>query len=221
MGFQTPFWNASLATNLVAEPPSLWLSCEDAKLLTGGRLPGTSPFSFISWSRDQLSVIMKTVLFWKFCWQELEKHIKIRYPQEPITLVFCKILVFHRNPCKVRNFQTVVKYKKALRDSNLVFIHNRRFQKDLETVWKFQFFVWKTIQAWLGGKSSFLLQIPLIIVWKFTGYLLLKCSSSSCEQNFPKANYFCVYRKFATWRTFAKGPIYWSSVTVHSLETIA
>ena len=105
--------------------------------------------------------------------------------------------------------------KKALRDSNLVFIHNRHFQKDLETVWKFQFFVWKTIQAWLGGKSSFLWQIPLIFVWKFTGFLLLKCSSSSCEQNFPKANYFRVYRKFATWRTFAKGPIYWSSVTVH------
>ena len=91
-----------------------WLSCEDAKLLTGGRLPGTNPFSFISWSRDQLSLIMKTVLFWKFCWQELEKHIKIRYPQEPITLVSCKILVFHRNPCKVRNFQTVVKYKKSI-----------------------------------------------------------------------------------------------------------
>ena len=35
----------------------------------------------MTWSRDQLSVNMKTVHFWKFCQHKLKEHIKIREPE--------------------------------------------------------------------------------------------------------------------------------------------
>ena len=54
-----------------------------------------------------------------------------------------------------------------------------------------------------GWQELFSLTNPLIFGRKFTGYSTLICSSSSCEQNFPKANYFRVYKKLITGRTFA------------------
>ena len=66
-----------------------------------------------------------------------------------------------------------------------------------------------------GWQEFFLIQILLIFSgrcnwyfdihgWKFTGYQNLICSFSSCQQTFPKANYFRVYRKLITWPIIAK-----------------
>ena len=46
---------------------------------------------------------------------------------------------------------------------------------------------------------------------KFTSYLILICSFSSCEQ-FPKWIFFQVYRKLNMWSTIAKGPRWLSCV---------
>ena len=48
-----------------------------------------------------------------------------------------------------------------------------------------------------------------IYSWKFTGYLILICSFSSCWKNFSKVNCFRVYRKLIMWSTKAKGLFYW------------
>ena len=79
---------------------------------------------------------------------------------------------------------------------------------------KLQEFVWKTMQAWLGGKISynkcFQLSAAVAIAtfeiygWKFLGYLFLICSFRLCWQNFSKVNCFRVYRKSITWSSHAK-----------------
>ena len=74
-------------------------------------------------------------------------------------------MVFHTNPRKFRHFWTVfTSFPYAFKDSNWLLWIKRRFEpyNAFKTVWKFpslQGFIWKTTQAWLGGKSCFSLLI--------------------------------------------------------------
>ena len=63
----------------------------------------------------------------------------------------------------------------------------RKYFMTVLKIWKLQGFVWKTMQAWLDGKSLFLIQmLPTFggrcnrYGRKFSGYLILICSFSLC-----------------------------------------
>ena len=84
--------------------------------------------------------------------------------------------------------------------------------KYFTTVWKFrnlQAFVWKSIQAWMSGKSCFSHTIPIFCGrcnryfnfetcgWKFTGYPILICSFSSSNKFFQKQTVFSLFFLFS------------------------
>ena len=88
---------------------------------------------------------------------------------------------------------------------------------------KLQGFVWKTMQAWLDGKSCFSrtnasnFWRPLqSLLLRFSGYLFLIHSFSLCWQNFSKVNCFRFYWKLITWSSHAKSLfIYYSYASLN------
>ena len=88
---------------------------------------------------------------------------------------------------------------------------------------KLQGFVWKTMQAWLDGKSCFSrtnasnFWRPLqSLLLRFSGYLFLIHSFSLCWQNFSKVNCFRFYWKLIMWSSHAKSLfIYYSYVSLN------
>ena len=130
-------------------------------------------------------------------------------------------MVCHTNPCKFLNF---------ILSLNLSLTHLRaqiacyELKGDLNPVmlkeifhnsFKISGFVWKTIHAWLCGKSCFLIQIPQIFsshcnhyfwdIWlKICRLPKLYALSARANNFFSKANCFCVYRNLIIWSINAK-----------------
>ena len=75
---------------------------------------------------------------------------------------------------------------------------------------------WKLIYVSRTIPSSVAIATFEIYGWKFSGYLILICCFSLCQQNFSKANRFRVYRKLITWWQSRKAPISFRSGKVSS-----
>ena len=90
-----------------------------------------------------------------------------------VQMAYHACMVFHTNPCKFRNFQNC---HEILRGSNLLLIHNRRFEhaqgKDLTTFYIKNFRIYKDLYGkpfkrdWVA-RVVFLIQILLIFAGRY------------------------------------------------------